>query len=109
MLTKRDHIWPSKGNILIALPYDFFAIIDKEDEARITPYHWYIRHRNGVAYAYRKKIVNGREFRVWMHRQIMHCPNNMVVHHINHNGLDNRKANLLLMTPEQHREIHRFN
>ena len=45
---------------------------------------------------------------IFMHRQITHCPNDKVVHHINHDGLDNRKANLLNMTTDQHKKIHSF-
>jgi len=36
-----------------------------------------------------------------MHRQIMNCPMDMVIDHINHNGLDNRRANLRLATRQQ--------
>jgi len=84
------------------------VVIDDEDAARISPYTWYVRRTRYNSYAYRIKITNGKKFMVWMHRQIMHCPNNMVVHHKNHNGLDNRKKNLELMTEEAHRDLHRF-
>ncbi|MHC4364861.1 MAG: HNH endonuclease [Planctomycetota bacterium] len=36
-----------------------------------------------------------------MHRQIIHIPRNMFCDHINHNGLDNRKANLRPATHSQ--------
>ncbi|MBA7655390.1 hypothetical protein ES703_63294 [subsurface metagenome] len=36
-----------------------------------------------------------------MHRQIMNPPREMLVDHINYNGLDNRKANLRLATLTQ--------
>ena len=84
------------------------AVIDSEDADRISGYKWYVRRTRYNCYAYRIKITNGKKFMVWMHRQIMHCPNNMVVHHKNHNGLDNRKENLDLMTEKSHRELHRF-
>jgi hypothetical protein len=36
-----------------------------------------------------------------MHRFIMDPPRSMVIDHINHNGLDNRKANLRVVTQQQ--------
>lgn len=38
---------------------------------------------------------------VWMHREILKPPVTLEVDHINHNGLDNRKANL---RPATHRQ-----
>jgi hypothetical protein len=38
------------------------------------------------------RVPGGKEYRV--HRLIMETPRNLVVDHLNHNGLDNRKINL---------------
>ena len=36
-----------------------------------------------------------------MHRQVINPPDHLLVDHINHNGLDNRKANLRTATHKQ--------
>lgn len=108
MLTLRDPEHPESGCVTLKLSSGHTIYYDLEDYDRISEYRWYIRVSRGVNYAFRKKTSQGKTFLIFMHRQIMHCPNDMVVHHINHNGLDNRKSNLILVTPDQHRDIHRF-
>ena len=87
---------------------DRTAICDKDDIHRIAPYKWFLRTTRYNTYAFRKKTHNDKTFNVYMHRQIMHCPTNLVVHHKNHNGLDNRKENLQNMSKEEHYSLHRF-
>jgi len=43
-----------------------------------------------------------------MHRQIMHTPKGFIVHHKNRRTLDNRKQNLINLTDEQHKEVHKY-
>lgn len=43
-------------------------------------------------------IIHRKAPYVRLHRYIMNCPDNMVIDHINHNTLDNRKANLRICT-----------
>lgn len=108
MLVKIDENTASVFNFACIKVGNKVALIDPEDYDRISPYTWYIKKSRFCEYAVRKKRASGKEFLIYMHRQITHCPNNMVVHHKNHNTLDNRKVNLPLMTPKEHNLIHRF-
>lgn len=81
----------------IPLTQGYFAIVDADDYEKLSQYKWQVEIKRSVCYAHRtegKKTIS-------MHRQILNAPPGMYCDHINHNGLDNRKANLRLCTPQQ--------
>ena len=70
------------------------ALIDLEDIDRIKQHRWYFdgRYVRGhVSKSNRQKL----------HRFIMNISSEMVIDHINHNPLDNRKCNLRVCTQQQ--------
>ena len=83
------------------------AIVDLDDYENLIKYKWYVIKQHGHPYAARKVSTNGKTYFVRMHRQIMHTPKGEIVHHTNRQTLDNRKANLVNLTDEQHRQIHK--
>jgi len=80
-------------------------MIDPEDYEKIKRYHWRLVRSNSCSYAVRKFTRQGKTFYVRMHRQIMNCPKGKEVHHINHDTLDNRKCNLAIVTPWEHKNF----
>ena len=81
----------------IGLTKGKFAIVDTADYERLNRYKWSAVRRNGNFYACRRE---GKRI-IWMHREIMKPPKGMVVDHIDGNGLNNRRTNLRLCTPQQ--------
>ena len=69
-------------------------IIDNEDYELISKHKWHIRPDTNTFYAHGNDYTVSPKTTIQMHRLIMNCPKNMIVDHINHNGLDNRKVNL---------------
>ena len=74
-----------------------FAIVDADDYYRLTKYKWHAARGVNTSYA----AANWRGKGVIMHRVIMGAPDHLVVDHIDHNGLNNTKANLRLCTTSQ--------
>lgn len=100
-LDKCSNFYPSRAAYakndtprLIPLTRGKFAIVDAEDYLRLSQYTWFAEGTGNNIYAVRKE--NGRSIK--MHREIMNAPNHLVVDHIDHNGLYNRKRNLRLCT-----------
>jgi hypothetical protein len=85
----------------IPLTQGKFAIVDPEDYQRLNKVKWHTCGKRGVFYARQNKRINGKQVTTLMHRAVVSVPNDMVVDHINHNGLDNRKANLRPATRSQ--------
>ena len=73
------------------------AIVDDEDYPWLVEYTWFYHHGSIVKHIMTNRVL----FRLIMSRVIMNCPKGMVVDHINHNPLDNRKCNLRIVTGTQ--------
>ena len=67
------------------------TLIDLDDVDKVKEHKWYLKDNY---------VWNGKE-RLFLHRFIMNPSNDMVVDHINHNPLDNRKENLRICTQQQ--------
>ncbi len=91
----------AEGAKLLPLTQGKFAIVDAADFDRLNKYKWHIIKTSRAIYASRS--INRKSFRkaIRMHRAITNAPKGLVVDHINHNGLDNRKSKLRLCTPKQ--------
>jgi len=86
----------------IPLTQGKYAIVDPDDYWRLSKHKWYAAKMNGCFYAVRGIVTkDGKRRHLPIHRCIIKVPDNMFVDHINHNGLDNRKANLRPATRAQ--------
>jgi len=79
-----------------------YAIVDADDYERLARYRWMADKGESTFYVRRRIYLgNGKRKNILMHREILKVPKGMFVDHINHNGLDNRKANLRPATLKQ--------
>jgi hypothetical protein len=99
--SERDKL--NTGNMkTINLSKGFVALVDDEDYKYLNQFNWYARNSRGAFYAVRESKKRGRSvIYIWMHRVIMNPESGKETDHINHNGLDNRRSNLRVVT---HRE-----
>ncbi|OHB59233.1 MAG: hypothetical protein A2173_09735 [Planctomycetes bacterium RBG_13_44_8b] len=94
----------------IKLTQSKYAVVDADDYDELNKTRWYSVKAGETFYAvrsiYTDRFVPGMDRRkkrttVKMHRQIMRPGEGLVVDHINHNGLDNRRANLRCVTQRE--------
>jgi len=84
--------------------------VDDEDYKLVSQYKWQEAKaiRKGkyyTSYALAKTCGSNKTRKtISMHRLIMNTPANLVVDHINHNGLDNRKENLRNITRSENQK-----
>lgn len=86
----------------IPLTQSQIALVDNADFEKLNKFKWYAsKNRYGDYEAVRNgcRIGKGcRQKRIYMHRQIMNCPQEMEIDHHNHNKLDNQRINLRICT-----------
>lgn len=72
------------------------TIIDTEDleKAKSHPNMWLVKDKFNGLYVYGIQYVDGKKKTIWLHRLIMDTPAELVVDHIDHYTLDNRKKYL---------------
>ncbi len=83
----------------IPLTKGLYAIVDAADYEWLSRYKWTALVVGSQAYAIRSH--KGKT--ILMHREIMQPPPGMVVDHINGNGVNNRRCNMRVCTPQQNR------
>ena len=75
------------------------TLVDNDDYEELMKYIWHAQKDKNIFYAVGRNKESRKSLR--MHRLIMDCPQGMVVDHINHDTLDNRKENLRVVTKTQ--------
>jgi len=85
----------------IPLTQNRFAKVDPEDYLWLAQFRWCCKVGRDRCYAVRHIQEHGRTKRIFMHRQIMNTPDDMICDHANHDGLDDRKRNCRNCTIEQ--------
>jgi hypothetical protein len=79
------------GVVSLPLSRGKCALIDESDVALVSGRRWHAMPSNVTWYA---RSSDG----VYLHRLLTECPDGLEVDHVNHNGLDNRRANLRVCT-----------
>lgn len=85
----------------IKLTKGLYALVSDQDYARLNKFKWQAsQESNGKKFYAIRRDNLGRKVR--MHRAVFKfVPDDMVVDHINHNSLDNRRCNLRIVTQRE--------
>lgn len=67
------------------------VFVDAPDYEALAAHRWYL-HPQG--YAMRTAVMDGKRTTIYMHREILGATTEELIDHRNHDGLDNRRANL---------------
>lgn len=87
--------------IWIPLTKDMYTLIDKDDYCLVEKKKWCCVYRGKAKTPCAMASPSKRMPYCYLHRAIMKPPSDMVVDHINGDGLDNRRCNLRICTQSQ--------
>ena len=74
------------------------AIVDNEDLSRVADYEWYLPESSAARYPIGSQCrLSSACEAVFLHRLIANAGPEDLVYHRNHNTLDNRRENLVVM------------
>ena len=73
-------------------------MVDNEDYEWAKKYSWYAKKSKHNVYAVRSERVGKIVMTIRLAREIMNCPKNMEVDHLNSNTFINLRANLEIVT-----------
>lgn len=107
MIVKREQEPPTGAYVELILKGQFRVLYDTDDQHLITPHKWTIKKSAHCFYCVKRRYKTSDANFAKMHRHIMQTPPGLECHHINFNSLDNRRCNLINLTPADHREEHR--
>ena len=78
------------------------ALVDDDVFERLNKYNWYACKIGNTFYAKRRgKQINGKGHYEYLHRVIMSPPDNLVIDHLDHNGLNCQRSNLKICTQSE--------
>lgn len=86
------------------------VLVDDDDFEELNKFKWVIQKTNDNYYATRSiRVDNTKRMGIQMHRTVMKLKqgDGLIVDHKNHNGLDNRKENLRIVTASQNNQNRR--
>lgn len=87
-------------SVVIPLRIGFEVVVDAIDYEKISKKTWHFKKAgNGIKLYAATSVWKNKT--IYMHRFILDCPPDKEVDHLNGNGLDNRRANLEIVSKQQ--------
>lgn len=77
------------------------TLVDDEDYERLNKYTWIKKRERNIDYAIRYLWKDGKVvFKRGIHRDILNAEKNQPIDHIDHDGLNNQRSNLRIITQQ---------